>query len=87
MNFIAIIGIIQELKKLDDQTCEIKIKVEKPFYRENEQWYEILSVWLNRELFNEELKAMSEGMIIGVKGRINNLNDRNQIIGERVQLF
>lgn len=87
MNFIAIIGIIQELKKLDNQMFQIKVKVEKPFYRENEEWYEILTVWLNTELFSEELKTMGEGMIIGVKGRLKAQDNMNRIIGERIQLF
>jgi hypothetical protein len=87
MNFVAIIGIVQEIKQEDKSSVELKVKVEKPFYKEDEQWYDVLSVKLDKELFEEDLKTLTEGMIVGVKGRINPLKASTNIICERLQSF
>lgn len=87
MNFIAIIGIVQELKKLNDNVSEIKVKVEKPFYQDDEDWYEILTVLLNNETFEEQIKTITNGMIVGVKGRLSAISTGSKIVGERLQVF
>ncbi len=87
MNFIAIIGIVQELKRLNDSISEVKVKVEKPFYQDDEDWYEILTVLLNNETFEEQIKTLANGMIVGVKGRLSSVSSGSKIVGERLQVF
>jgi hypothetical protein len=38
-------------------------------------------------MFKNEIKQMSPGSIIGIKGRIKMNNDSLYVVGERVQIF
>lgn len=87
MNFIAIIGIVQKLEKANNNKVEVKIKIEKPFYRQTEKWFDVVSVLFDTQLFKDEMNSISEGKIIGVKGRICSHDNKNDIIGERLQVF
>jgi hypothetical protein len=42
---------------------------------------------MNRSLFKNEIRLMSEGAIVGIKGRLQTLPNGTQTIAERVQLF
>ncbi|MDR1991746.1 MAG: hypothetical protein LBP70_03400 [Mycoplasmataceae bacterium] len=87
MNFIAIIGIVEKLSKnIDD--FKLTIKVEKPLLDFNdEEWYEIVDVDFDKETLVNEIKEVSPGTIIGVKGHIKNINQQMHLIAERIQVF
>ncbi len=87
MNFIALIGIVDHLSKTNNEYYKLKVKVEKPHYQNEEQWYELLTIDLKNEVFASQAKNISEGMIVGIKGRLCSDNGSNRIIGERLQLF
>lgn len=88
MNFIALIGVNESLKKINDTSTQLNLKVEKPFYRNKENWYELVSVNIDNSIFSEQLKLLQEpGSVVGVKGRIETNNGQNQLIAERIQVF
>jgi uncharacterized protein Yka (UPF0111/DUF47 family) len=66
----------------------VTVKVEKPFVESNEEdWYDIVKIKIDKQLFKNELNLMSTGSIIGVKGRIKNESNNMQLVAERVQVF
>jgi hypothetical protein len=71
MNFIAIIGIVDKLSKsTTNNNHTLRIKVEKSaFNHTDEEWYDIVNVNLDKEIFQTEMNSISKGCIIGVKGR------------------
>ncbi|MDR2461728.1 MAG: hypothetical protein LBD05_00760 [Mycoplasmataceae bacterium] len=91
MNFLAIIGIVDKINKTKDSEngdVLIKVKVEKPFIENNdEDWYDSIDVGIDQVMFKNEIKQMSPGSIIGIKGRIKMNNDSLYVVGERVQIF
>lgn len=88
MNFLALIGIAQNVKIINNQYSEVEMKVEKNFVENNEDdWYEIINVLFNNEVFKYDLKNVVDGSIIGIKGRISPQNQEMKIIGERLQVF
>jgi hypothetical protein len=44
-------------------------------------------VSINRETFATEMKQISHGQIVGIKGRINFVQNKLCLIGERIQVF
>ncbi len=87
MNFVAIIGIVDDCRKLDNYTTELLVKTEKPNYINEEDWYEKLSILVSNKDFKEELKSISNGTVIGIKGRLSLINEQNRIISEKVHIF
>ena len=89
MNFIAIIGVIDKIiKKEKEDYATIKIKVEKPFVEnQNDDWFELIETKMNTKLFKNEIRLMTEGAIIGIKGRLQCSPIGTQTIAERIQLF
>lgn len=79
MNFVALIGIVDKIEKDNNLNTKIVIKVESQY--EN-QW-DYINILVDDEKFKSEVEKMSEGDIIGVKGRIND----NYINCERLQIF
>jgi hypothetical protein len=62
--------------------------VEKPMLETNdEDWYELVKINLDKDIFQEEIKFLSKGSIVGIKGRIRCVNQNMQLIGERIQVF
>lgn len=89
MNFIAIIGVIDKIIKKDKENyATVKIKVEKPFVENsNDDWYELVETKMDQRLFKNEMRLMTKGAIIGVKGRLQTSSIGTQTIAERIQLF
>jgi hypothetical protein len=66
----------------------VNIKVEKTSTNSSSNdWYDLVSVSINRETFAEEMKQITSGQIVGVKGRINFVKNKLCLIGERMQVF
>ncbi|MDR2369752.1 MAG: hypothetical protein LBD63_03940 [Mycoplasmataceae bacterium] len=89
MNFVAIIGIVENLTEstLNDNRT-LCIKVEKISQDHTDaDWYDIVNVNLDKEMFQQEINNISRGCIIGIKGRIKFINEQMHLIGERVQVF
>jgi len=72
MNFIAQIGITETVdKKYSPVEAVVTIKVEKPFVEnDTEDWFDLIPIVVNKQLFASELKQIERGAIIGVKGRL-----------------
>jgi hypothetical protein len=89
MNFIAIIGIVEQLDKSDTHDLStLKIKVEKPYSEaHDEDFYDIIEIKLDKNLFNKELNLILSGSVVGIKGRVKLINNNLQLIGERLQVF
>ncbi|GHU30514.1 hypothetical protein FACS1894166_00300 [Bacilli bacterium] len=89
MNFIAIIGIVEKLTKLENgEQSTLRVKVEKPFVEnEDEDRYDLVDIQLDKIVFKHELKSITKGCIVGIKGRIKYIQSNMQLIGERVQVF
>ncbi|MDR0856895.1 MAG: hypothetical protein LBM76_00690 [Mycoplasmataceae bacterium] len=87
MNFLAIIGIADEQSKLQDKTI-ISVKVEKPFVENSdEDWYDLIEVEAENDLFKDELNKLEKGSIIGIKGRIKKIGEKLSCVCERMQIF
>ncbi|MDR2821367.1 MAG: hypothetical protein LBV53_00220 [Mycoplasmataceae bacterium] len=83
MNFVALIGIVESMN-IDKNDTICMVKVEKPELEANsDNWYDIISVKLNSEMFKTELESAKTGDIVGIKGRIVNSN----VVAERLQVF
>jgi hypothetical protein len=89
MNFIAIIGIVDKMIKMQENNLAIiKVKVEKPFIEtQDEEWYDLVDVRLDNDLFKKEINLISSGSLVGIKGRIKMDNNYMHLIGERLQIF
>jgi hypothetical protein len=89
MNFVAIIGIVDQITMLHkSKDTIVNIKVEKTdTNRSDNDWYDLVPVSLNREKFVDEMKQISRGQIVGVKGRMNFVQNKLRLVGEKVQVF
>lgn len=87
MNFIALIGIVKEKICESKDNSIIEIKVEKPYFNSEEDKYESIKVLLDNKVFSSELRIISNGTIIGIKGRIQQIKNSLSVIGERIQVF
>ncbi|MDR0545755.1 MAG: hypothetical protein LBG49_02420 [Mycoplasmataceae bacterium] len=93
MNFVALIGIVESVKNNSSSlNTIINIKVEKPYVDDKEDdWYELVSVFADKETFKEEIKQTKKDSIIGIKGRLtrqeNDPNKLVRVICERLQVF
>jgi hypothetical protein len=54
---------------------------------QDEEWYDVIPCRLDKAIFINELCQMSQGSIVGIKGRIQTVNGLLSLIGERVQVF
>ncbi len=89
MNLIAMIGIVDNIDKIDNINSNLYLKVDKPFmYGElNEECYELIPIEINNKIFKSELNSLNKGNLIGFKGRIKNDNMIIKIIAEKIQMF
>lgn len=89
MNLIAIIGIIDAIKKNDKKTTDVSLKVQKPFMNGDltEDFYEYITIQIDSNIFKNELNIMNNGDLLGLKGRIKNIDNNLKIVAERLQLF
>jgi hypothetical protein len=67
----------------------VDLKIEKPFVENNEDWFEVINVKFDREVFENEVKNVKVDRIIGVKGRLSYsaISKKTIVIGERLQVF
>lgn len=88
MNLIAMIGTINEIKK-EEKNAKLTLKVEKPFIDslDENDFFDYIDVYVNNNIFSQELKDAKEGTLIGFKGRMKSENKLLRIIVERVQVF
>jgi hypothetical protein len=76
------------IKMQKDNLAIIKVKVEKPFIEtQDEEWYDMVDVRLDNDLFEKEINLISSGSLVGIKGRIKMDNNYMHLIGERLQIF
>jgi len=83
MNFVALIGIVENIE-LNNNITLAKIKVEKNSEENDENWYDLIEVEIPNQTFSAELKEISHGDIVGVKGRIST---NKNVLCERLQKF
>jgi hypothetical protein len=89
MNFTAIIGIVDRLSKSNvDNNHTLRVKVEKSTSDfSDEEWYDVININLDKDIFQDEITNLSKGSIVGVKGRIKLINHQMRLIGEKLQVF
>jgi hypothetical protein len=89
MNFIALIGIVEKFAKTNhDDNHKLLIKVEKPYIETNdEDWYDIVCIQINKDLVQNDIDNISKGSIVGIKGRLQTNKNITTCIAERIQLF
>lgn len=88
MNLVAMIGIIEKITPSDKMT-EITLKVEKPFFDSKgyEDYFEVINVYISNHLFSQEVKRLTNGSLIGFKGRVKTDEGLLKIIVEKIQVF
>lgn len=90
MNLVAVIGIVETVIKNKDIT-KLILKVEKPFHEKGEsyeEYYDKFDVELNSFVFSRDIKNLSNGTLVGLKGRIKpETPDSIKVIAERLQIF
>lgn len=88
MNFVTMIGKIDNINKQKWNSI-ITLRVEKPFMdSQNENdFFDNIDIFLNNQIFQQDLKKMEKGFLIGFKGRIKNENNNLKIIAEKIQIF
>lgn len=90
MNLIAMIGVVDVIKKDKDYTS-ISLKVEKPFMEVNDpinDYYDSFTIELNNEIFKSDIRLLESGSLIGLKGRIKPIDNSSlKLIAEKVQIF
>ncbi|MDR2557778.1 MAG: hypothetical protein LBC33_02980 [Mycoplasmataceae bacterium] len=87
MNFIALIGIVNNWAQTNDQ-IKLNLKVDRhEEYADSECDYEEIVVQFNSHKFHDEFNILHEGDIIGVKGKVMNENGMQIIYGEKLQIF
>jgi hypothetical protein len=88
MNFVALIGIVDQVSNLPKLTnAVVKLKVEKSYITGDDDWYEFVEVSLDKDLFKTELNEISASVIIGVKGHMSTVENKLCLVCERVQVF
>lgn len=89
MNLIAMIGTIDQINSIDNNLTNIHLKVEKPFILESDPTdiYDIIEVKLHNKIFKRELKFLSKGNLLGLKGRIKSENGYLSVFADKIQLF
>jgi len=83
MNFVALIGIVENIQ-LNNNVTLARIKVEKNNEENEENWYDLIEVEIPNNTFSTELKEITNGDIVGVKGRISS---NKNVLCERLQKF
>ncbi|MDR3163660.1 MAG: hypothetical protein LBT77_01120 [Mycoplasmataceae bacterium] len=89
MNFIAIIGIVDQLTaSVYNGFTTLKLKVEKPAIEaHDEDYYDVIDILVDVESFKNELDTITNGTVVGIKGRAKLINNNMQLISERLQVF
>lgn len=89
MNLIAMIGTIDQINSIDNDLTNIHLKVEKPFMMESDpnDIYDVIEIKLLNKIFKRELKFLSKGNILGLKGRIKSENGNLSVFADKIQLF
>ncbi|MDR3330124.1 MAG: hypothetical protein LBS76_02480 [Mycoplasmataceae bacterium] len=92
MNFVAQIGITETVQlNHSPEFALVTFKVEKPYLETSEEeWYDLIPVLVDKTIFNTEIKQLTQGAIIGVKGRLSfDKKEKSslQVICERLQVF
>lgn len=83
------IGTIDQINSIDNNLTNIQLKVEKPFILESDPTdiYDIIEVKLQNAIFKRELKFLSKGDLLGLKGRIKSENGNLSVFADKIQLF
>ncbi|MDR1850518.1 MAG: hypothetical protein LBQ45_00065 [Mycoplasmataceae bacterium] len=80
------IGIVEGIKK-EEKKISFDIKVEKPT-SDQECWYEKIPATIEEtDESVEEINKLTEGAIVGVKGRVTSIDNAYFVQAERLQVF
>lgn len=89
MNLVAMIGVVEAIKKSSTKDTQLCLKVERPFAESKglDDIYEMFKVNLNSVIFKDDIEALEKGTLVGVKGRLKNVNGGYKILTERFKIY
>lgn len=91
MNLLALTGIVNYFDKLQDNNELIKItlKVERAFIEEynKNSFFDEIDVYISSFAFKKELRNLKIGSLVGLKGRVQNVNNILNIFAEKIHIF
>lgn len=86
MNLIALIGMIESIKKVGNSNTVFSLKVERQI-NDEEYGYDDIDVTIDNNAFKSELEQINKNSIIGIKGYLATNNNECHVVAERLQLF
>ena len=89
MNFMSLVGLVQQIIFNKDKNSVIQLEVDNVYYQGklNELDTQIINVEANSEVFKNELNLLRPGLVIAIKGRIKNYKNVIKLIAERIKPF
>ena len=89
MNFMSLVGLVQQIIFNKDKNSVIQLEVDNVYYQGklNELDTQIINVEANSEVFKNELNLLRPGLVIAIKGRIENDKNVIKLIAERIKPF
>ena len=74
MNFMSIVGLVDQVIFNTNKNSIIQLQVDNAYYQGklNEPETQLINIEVNSEIFKKELNLLKPGLIIAIKGRIEN---------------
>ena len=84
LNQVVIVGKIKEFVKINED-CQIKVLVQRPFKNEDGEYgSDLIPVMCHKTLADNVAQYCTEDDIIGVKGRIENIDGKIIVIADKI---
>lgn len=89
MNFMSIVGLVDQVIFNTNKNSIIQLQVDNVYYQGklNEPETQLINIEVNSEIFKKELNLLKPGLIIAIKGRIENHQNVMKLIAERIKPF
>lgn len=89
MNFMSIVGLVDQVIFNTNKNSIIQLQVDNAYYQGklNEPETQLINIEVNSEIFKKELNLLKPGLIIAIKGRIENHQNVMKLIAERIKPF
>ena len=89
MNFMPIVGLVEQDIYNTNKNSIIQLQVDNAYYQGklNEPETQLINIEVNSEIFKKELNLLKPGLIIAIKGRIENHQNVMKLIAERIKPF
>ena len=89
MNCMSIVGLVDQVIFNTNKNSIIQLQVDNAYYQGklNEPETQLINIEVNSEIFKKELNLLKPGLIIAIKGRIENHQNVMKLIAERIKPF